>query len=253
MKAYITGASHGIGRGIAKVLAEAGYDIAYTYNSRLEEAESLKAEIEALGRRAFVFQADLMAGGVAEPTAKDAVKALGGVDLCVCNAGRTFHNSILHVSEDMIDAVYNLDYRSYLITASVCANSMVDRGVRGNIIFITSTRGIRSYPNDLLYGGMKAALSRTAESMALDLSRYKIRVNCIAPGNTATGGNFTAEELSRSRFQQAIPLGRSGKPADIGYLVKFLASEEASYITGMTIKVDGGLILPGMPEDGTRW
>lgn len=248
LKAFVTGASRGIGSGIIEVLADAGYDIAFTYNSNEEEAIEMCDLIKAKGVNCCYFQASLEQHDVAEKVTKQAIEALGGLDLMVCNAGATKFCDGLTMEDDLIDFVYNLDYRSYVICARESAKYMVANGVQGNIIFITSTRGFRAYPGDLLYGGMKAALNRSAESFALDLAKYKIRVNCVAPGNTKVRGEVTPEALSSKPFHKRIPLGRSGTPKEVGYLVKYIASPEAGYMTGNTIKLDGGLILPGMPE-----
>ena len=153
------------------------------------------------------------------------------------------------MKEEDIDFVYRLDYAGYLLCASVAAKHMISGEIPGRILFVTSSRGQRVYPEDALYGGMKAGLHRACESMALELSEYGITVNCIAPGNTAIRGNFTGEELSGSKFQQKIPMGRSGTPKEVGKLACFLASEDAGYITGTVVRIDGGLILPVMPED----
>lgn len=247
-KAFITGGSRGIGQGIVRVLADAGYDIAFTYNSKAGEAEALREELHGKGVDCFCYQASLEQEAVPEAVTKTAISDLQGIDLLVCNAGLTKHNDLLSLEGELIDFVYALNYRAYLMCASAAAKDMVARGVTGNIVFITSTRGIRAYPEDAIYGGMKAALNRSAESMALDMAQYGIRVNCVAPGATAVRGSFTQEELSAGDFAKRIPLGRRGSPEEVGHLVKYLASEEAAYITGTTVKIDGGLILPGMPE-----
>lgn len=247
-KVFITGGSRGIGRGVALVFAENGYDVAFTFHSAEDEARELCALLEARGVRAFRFKAAMEERGVAEAVTAEAIEALGGIDALVCNAGRTVHNHILETDEDVCDYVYNLNYRSYLMCAKVAARRMVSDGVAGSIVFVTSTRSMRAYPEDCLYGGLKAALNRSAESMALDLACYRVRVNCIAPGNTAIRGNFTPDELSHSEFQRRIPLGRSGTPREVGGLALYLCSDAATYITGDIIKIDGGLILPGMPE-----
>ena len=245
--AFVTGGSRGIGRGIVRMLSDAGYDVAFTYNSQLNEAGSLKAELEEKGRRCFFYQASLEHPGTAESVTARAIQDLGAIDLLVCNAGLTRHNDLLHLEGEFIDFLYNLNYRSYLLCAKVAANDMVSRGEKGNIIFIASTRGIRAYPEDSIYGGLKAALIRSVESMALDMAPHNIRVNCVAPGATAVRGSFTPDELS-GRLGKKIPLGRMGTPDEVGRLVRFIASDEAAYMTGNTIKLDGGLILPGMPE-----
>jgi NAD(P)-dependent dehydrogenase (short-subunit alcohol dehydrogenase family) len=250
--AFVTGGSRGIGAGIVQVLAESGYDVAFTYNEMVDAAEALKKEVEAKGRRCFYYQASLQNIEVPAQVTGQAVKDLGGIDLLVCNAGLTKHNDLLNLDPSLIDFVYGLNFRSYLLCAKVAANDMVARGIKGNIVFITSTRGFRAYPEDALYGGFKAALNRAAESMALDLAKHHIRVNCVAPGATAVRGSFTPEELSAG-FGSHIPLGRRGTPREVGYLVRYIASDEADYMTGNTIKLDGGLILPGMPERGGLW
>jgi NAD(P)-dependent dehydrogenase (short-subunit alcohol dehydrogenase family) len=245
--AFVTGGSRGIGAGIVDVLSDSGYDIAFTYHTKEEEALALQKAVIAKGRRCFVYQASLEEPDVPEMVCSKAAVDLGGIDLLVCNAGLTRHNDLLHLERDLIEFVYGLNFRSYLLCSKIAANDMVNRGVPGNIIFITSTRGIRAYPEDALYGGFKAALNRAAESMALDMAKHRIRVNCVAPGATAVRGAYTPEELSAG-WCAKIPLGRSGTPREVGYLVRYIASDEASYMTGNTVKLDGGLILPGMPE-----
>jgi len=247
-KAFITGGSRGIGAGIARVLAESGYDIAFTYNTQAEAAEALQEEIIQSGMRCFIYQADLHKEDVPEEVTARAISDLGGIDLLVCNAGLTRHNTLLTLTQELIDYIYALNFRSYLLCAKTAASDMVRRGVKGNIIFITSTRSLRAYPEDAVYGGLKAALNRAAESMALEMAGYNIRVNCIAPGATAVRGDLSEESLKSGAFAQRIPLKRRGSPREVGYLVRYVASDEAAYMTGNIIKLDGGLILPGMPE-----
>lgn len=246
--AFVTGGSRGIGAGIVQVLAESGYDIAFTYHSKADEAQAVCAEVRSVGRRCFAYQAAMEEPDVPERVSMQAIDDLGSIDLLVCNAGRTIHNDLLGLEREMMDFLYGLNFRSYLLCAKIAANDMVGRGARGNIVFITSTRGIRAYPEDAIYGGLKAALNRAAESMALDMAPHGIRVNCIAPGATAIRGSFDRDTLSSGSLAKKIPLGRLGSPREVGYLVRYIASDEADYMTGNTVKLDGGLILPGMPE-----
>jgi len=247
-KAIISGGSRGIGRGVALVLARAGYDIAFSYNTVMEEAQSLQNEINLLGGRSFFYQNDFENDNVAGPFAEQAIEDLGGLDLLVCNAGKTRFNSLLTVNEEFINKLCNLNYRSYIVMAGVAARYFTDNKVKGNIIFIASTRGIRAYPEDCVYGSFKAALIRAVESMALEMGQYGVRVNCIAPGATANRENYSIEELTKAPFTRNMAIPRKGTPEEIGYLVDYLASEKAAYITGVTVKIDGGLILPGPPE-----
>jgi NAD(P)-dependent dehydrogenase (short-subunit alcohol dehydrogenase family) len=246
--AFVTGGSRGIGKGIALVLAEQGYDVAITYATAADEAMDTKASVEALGRRCFVYQAELQLPDVPERVTRQAIADLGHLDALVNNAGVTKHNSLFTTEVELMDFVYGLDFRAPILCAKQAALHMRENGIRGSIINITSTRGFRSYPEDALYGAAKAGLTRATESMALELAPYGIRMNCVAPGATRVRGDMSEEGL-RSSYASKIPLGRFGTPRENGYAVAWLCSEQAAYITGTTLKIDGGLILPGMPED----
>lgn len=248
--ALVTGGSRGIGKGICEVLASHGYDIATTYASAKDEGEETKTIIEATGRRCFLYHAELQNAEVPQQICEQAIKDLGRVDVLVNNAGQTRHNRISQTTVEQIDYLYGLNFRAGMMCMAVISKHMIDNGIQGNIINIASTRGIRSYPTDSIYGGLKAALIRVTESAALELSGHGIRVNCIAPGMTMVRGSYDEQSL-RSGWMAKIPLRRAGTPAEVGHLAAYLCSEKAAYITGDTIKIDGGLILPGMPEDGS--
>ena len=254
-RAIVTGGSRGIGWGIALELAAKDYDIALSYRSMAEEAQQVAEEIRTTyGVRCFVYQASLEEDGAALTLFQNAVQDLGGVDLLVNNAGRTVIENILDLKPESVDLLLNLELRTCLLLTQAVARHMVEHGIRGSIINITSSRGERAYPCDGVYGGVKAALARATESIALDLAPYGIRVNCVAPGSIQVRTAETLEEKSASYLEtieklgKKIPLGRIGQPEDVAKAVAFLASKDASYITGITLRVDGGLILPGMPE-----
>jgi NAD(P)-dependent dehydrogenase (short-subunit alcohol dehydrogenase family) len=173
-------------------------------------------------------------------------KEMGRIDLMVCNAANGgVRGSILTITPEYLNSVYALNYRNYILCSAAAARYMVADKIPGNIIFITSTHGDRAYPDDFLYGSLKAGIQRAAESMACDLGSYGIKVNCIAPGCIWP----IPEGVPQPPFAtECIPLQRVGTAKEIGELVAFLASDAGSYITGMTIKQDGGLILPGMYE-----
>ena len=248
--ALVTGGSHNIGQGIAIVLAEHGYDVAITYNNRKEGAIETQKAIEALGRKCFIYQASLEKAEVPQQIVDQAHKDLGGrLDLMVCNAGNGgFRGSILTVTPERVDEVYTVNFRNYILCAGAAARHMVADKIEGSIIFITSSRAEMAYPDDYLYGGFKACVKRATESMALDLSAYNIRVNCVAPGATWQPRPGDEGRLKSPFVTESIPLHRVGTPRENGEVVAFLASEHASYITGITVRVDGGLILPGMME-----
>lgn len=247
-KAFVTGASSGIGRGIVQVLSDKGYDVAFTYNTKEEPAKALWQEVKDKGVNCYYFQASLDEKGVAETVTAQAIEALGGIDLMVSNAGVTQHNSLLTLTHEFMDFLFQLNFKSYLLCAKTAANYMVEHNIKGNILFITSTRGYRAYPNDAIYGAFKAGLIRAAESFAIEMGPYGIRVNTVAPGCTYVGDEMDEKALTGPSFTEDIPLQRLGTPREVGYLVEYIASNKAAYMTGNTIKLDGGLILPGMEE-----
>ena len=243
--AIVTGGSSNIGQGIAIVLAEHGYDVAITYATRLQGAMDTKREIEKLGRKCFVYEAHLEKAEIPAQVVDQAHKDLGHIDLMVCNAGRDGRHSVLTATPEDMDHLFTSNFKAYSMCAGAAARHMVRQGTKGNIIFITSSRAEQAYPDDFIYGGLKAAVKRACESMALDLSAYGIRVNCVAPGATWKVDN---PKLLSAFVTESIPLHRVGSPRENGEVVAFLASEAASYITGITVRVDGGLILPGLLE-----
>lgn len=255
-KAIVTGASRGIGKGIAMCLAAEGYDLAISYASKKEEAEKVAEQIrETYHTRCLIYQASLQEKGVGKALFDQAVSDLGGLDLLVNNAGLTIFESLQEIKEETLDLLINLDFKNYILMMREAANYMIAGGIKGSIINITSSRGEQSYPEDGLYGGLKAGLNRAIRSFALDVSQYGIRINNVAPGairirtreELIEGGNVAMADFW-DELGTRIALGRAGLPEDIGQAVAFLASDRASYITGMTLRVDGGLILPGMPE-----
>ncbi|MGM9606544.1 MAG: SDR family NAD(P)-dependent oxidoreductase [Oscillospiraceae bacterium] len=272
-KAIITGGSRGIGKGIALALAAEGYDLAISYANRKDAAEELARHIEeTYGRKCYYYQASLEIPGESEKLFARAVADLGGLDLLVNNAGLTICEPIQNITEEKLDHLLNLDFRSFVLMMRSATRYMIDHRIRGSIINITSSRGERAYPECGVYCGLKAGLNHAIKAFALDVSAYGIRINNVAPGATRIR---TKEELARmecgtaadyfwrdeysdkskpiesdfwDELGEAIPLCRAGTPEDIGNAVVFLASKKASYITGITLRVDGGLILPGMPE-----
>lgn len=255
-KAIVTGASRGIGRGIALALAKDGWDVAISYASREDEARKVASTIaDTCGVRCFYHQAKMDKPGEGEKFFRKAVAELGGLDLLVNNAGLTIFEPLHRITEESLDYLLQLDFRNYIMMMREASRYMIDHRIKGSIINITSSRGERAYPGDGIYGGLKAGLNRAIQSFALDVSAHGIRINNVAPGAIRIRSE---EELKGSEQENLlgfwgelgtrIPLGRSGLPDDIAQAVLFLASDRASYITGITLRVDGGLILPGMPE-----
>lgn len=254
-KAIITGGSRGIGRGIALALARDGYDIAFSYASAMESAVETKKLIEReYGVKCCFFRANLENRQDGAAFFDQAVTALGGLDVFVNNAGATIFEPLGQITEASLDYLTELDFKCYILMMDRAARYMIQSQSKGSLINITSSRSQRAYPDDGLYGALKAGLNRAIESFALDVAKYGIRVNNVAPGAIRVRTNEERLAMGRDpyfwdKLGASIPLGRSGLPSDIGDAVAFLASDRASYITGLTIRVDGGLILPGPPED----
>ena len=174
-KAVVTGASRGIGKGIARCLAREGYDLAISYATKQVEAQELASELqEKYGGKCFCFQASLEQEGAGVELLEKSVEALGGLDLLVNNAGVTKFENILDLTPKIFDLLFHLDFKNYIMMMQAAARYMVKNKVRGNLINITSSRGERAYAGDFLYGGLKAGLNRAIQSIALDLSLIHI-------------------------------------------------------------------------------
>ncbi len=256
-KAIVTGGSSGIGRGIVYCLADAGYDIAFSYNSHALSADAVLHSIQQAhpGGKFYSFKAQLSDPGAGPVFFRQAVTALGGLDLMVNNAGISPKEGLLELTDKTLDELLLLNFRNYIVLMREAARYMASHGIKGSIINISSTRADRAYPTDGIYGAIKAGLNRAIQSFALDVAPYRIRINNVAPGAIQ---RQTSEEMAHASdnpqhaqlgyLEPRIPLGRVGRPDDVARAVLFLASDDAEYITGQTLKVDGGLTLPGMPE-----
>lgn len=245
--ALVTGGAKGIGRGICHVLAQKGYRIALTYHSDSDDVEGITKEIKHIyGADPFAMKSDLTQPGEPEKVVDAVLEHFDRIDLVVNNAGQGFPGELLELGEKEMAAMIALDYTAPVLVSKYAVKSMIERGIKGNVHFITSSRGERAYPGDSIYGGMKAALIRSCGSFALEWARHGIRANCIAPGATV---NKPDQDARTEPLGRKIPLGRMGTPSDIGEAIAWLASDKAAYITGINLRIDGGLILPGMPED----
>ncbi len=242
--ALITGGSNGIGKGIAYNLAEKGYDIAFTYASNLKAAEEVKAELNAKGVRVEFSQADLREAGEAQKVVDWAHAKMGRIDVMIINAGLDGRHSVLTATQRDYDDFFHMNLRASMMLCGAAARYMIKDKIKGNMIFITSSRGERAYADDFIYGMTKAALRRACESIAIDLSPYGIRANCVAPGATWTHAGAAHETLMNG----GVPMGRIGTPEDTADLVAYLVSDKAFMIDGTQIRIDGGLILSGLPE-----
>jgi NAD(P)-dependent dehydrogenase (short-subunit alcohol dehydrogenase family) len=246
-KALITGAgSYGIGRAIALAFAREGADVAVHYHSRPEVAASVVEDVEAQGRRSFSIQADLGEAEVCRQLVRDATERLGGLDIVVTAAAAIHRRSILEITDAEWDHMMALNLRGTFACATEAARIMRGRGTKGRIIVIGSIVQQLALAGQIAYGTTKAGVAQLARGMAYELAPDGITVNTIAPGATLT--DFNREHLSdpkvRASREAAIPMGRLGDPEDMAEAAVYLASPEAAYTTGITIFVDGGIMLP---------
>ena len=242
----VTGASHGIGMGIALAMAEHGWDVAFSYRNNEEGARTVRKQIEDCGAAARYYHAEM--GDPDSPAAlvNQAHADFGRLDAIVCNAARDRRFSILNATAEDINGMTAQLYTGQMLCAGAAARWMIRDKIRGSILFITSVHGQMATTTDFCYGGMKAAVERSAKSLALELSPYRIRVNCIAPG--AINIHHVDDTALKYPYAGMVPLGRRGEEEDIAEAALFLLGDGASYITGETLRIDGGFALPGVPE-----
>jgi NAD(P)-dependent dehydrogenase (short-subunit alcohol dehydrogenase family) len=246
-KALVTGAgSYGIGRAIALAFAREGADVAIHYHSRPQVAAAVVADIEALGRRSFALPADLSEAETCRQLVRDAADRLDGLDIIVTAAAAIYRKPILEITDDEWDHMMALNLRGTFACATEAARLMRARGTKGRIIVIGSIVQQLALAGQVAYGTTKGGVAQLARGMAYELAPDGITVNVIAPGATLT--DFNRDHLSDPEVRQkridAIPMGRLGAPEDMTEAAVFLASPGAAYTTGITIFVDGGLMLP---------
>ncbi|HEX7291511.1 MAG TPA: SDR family oxidoreductase [Conexibacter sp.] len=247
--AIVTGASSGIGAAAAKLLAQAGCDVGISYRANEAGARETAAAVEALGRRAAVRQLDLARPQDAEAAIGGLADELGGVDVLVNNAGANVRAEMLTTTVDRWTEGLAVDLVGPWACARAAAERMVAAGRGGRIVNVTSVLAFAPLADNGIYCAAKAALEQITRVMALEWARHGITVNAVAPGHTATPMNFAPEELDGSTIERpVIPLGRAGSAEEVASAIAYLASPEASYATGSSLLVDGGLLLPTGPQ-----
>ncbi len=239
--ALITGGSRGIGAAIVRRLAADGADIGLTYRTGHAEAADIAAEVRELGRRALTIPADL-----AEPAAPDTViraahDEFGRLDILVNNAGVTHWSPVAKLATDDIDRLYAVNARAPLLLMRAAADILADDG---RIVNISSGVTARPLAGLALYSAVKAFLNQVTEIAAAEFAARRITVNAVAPGSTATGPFAALSEADRKRAGEAFALGRIGEPEDMAAVVAFLASTDASFVTGQVIYAAGGQQRP---------
>ena len=240
--ALVTGGSRGIGRAICLELAARGALVAVNYKRSANAAEDLVAEITAAGGAAEAFQADVSSADQVQALFKSVLAQRARIDILVNNAGITEDNVIMRLKPKDFDDVIASNLRSAWLCCREAARSMM-RKRSGTIINITSVVGIAGNGGQSNYAASKAGMVGITKSLAKELAVRGIRVNAVAPGFVETDMTADLSADLRERAIEAIPLGRMGNPQDIAKTVAFLASPDASYITGQTIIVDGGMVM----------
>jgi NAD(P)-dependent dehydrogenase (short-subunit alcohol dehydrogenase family) len=242
--ALVTGSSQGIGQAIAIRLAEEGADIVVNYHSHPEEADAVKAQIESVGRRAVAVGADLGAVASVNQLISDGVAALGQIDILVNNAGVFPRVDFLAMTEADWDFVHDVNLKGAVFCAQAAARAMVAAGRPGAIINLTSGAAFRGSPRGVHYVASKGGVVSMTRQMALELAPHKIRVNAIAPGLTDTAQpRYGSTEAEIAEMGASNPLGRIAQPQDIARAAVFLASDQAGFVTGHTLHVNGGSYL----------
>lgn len=240
--ALITGASRGIGRAIAEDLARHGAKVVLNYAKDAEGAQAGVEAIKAAGGAAQAVQADVSDFKAAEGLIKTTIDTLGGLDILVNNAGTTRDMLIMLMPEADWDTVIQTNLKS-AFNCSKAAVKVMMRKRAGRIINITSVSGIAGNAGQTNYSASKAGLIGFTKALAREVAARNITVNAVAPGFVPTALTNDLPADMKDASLKVIPLGRWGKPEEIAYAVTFLASDEAAYITGQVLSVDGGMVM----------
>lgn len=240
--ALVTGASRGIGRAIALALASKGFAVALNYAGSHDAAEAVKKEIEDAGGKAFTVQGDVSKSEDVDRIFKTVKDEFGGLDVLVNNAGINRDALLIRMKESNWDDVIATDLKSDFLTTKAAA-AMMMRKRKGSIINISSVVGIMGNIGQANYAAAKAGVIGLTKACAKEMAARNIRVNAVAPGFIETAMTDGIPEKIREGMIASIPMGRMGQPEDIASAVCFLASDDASYITGQVLVVDGGLVM----------
>ena len=239
--ALITGASRGIGRGIAQTFAQHGADVAFTFSASAGPAKELEQELFALGVKAKTYQSNAADFDAAQELVADIVDAFGTVDVLVNNAGITKDNLLMRISEEDFDKVIEVNLKSVFNMTKAVQRTMLKQR-HGSLIHMSSVVGVKGNAGQANYAASKAGIIGFSKSVALELGSRNIRSNVIAPGFIETEMTAQLSEEVVQGWRNGIPLKRGGTPTDVANACVFLASDLSSYITGQVLHVDGGML-----------
>ena len=239
--AIITGASRGIGSGIAKVFAQQGANVAFTYSSSAESAMALENELNALGIKAKGYQSNAADFSDAHKLVDDVIAEFGTIDILINNAGITKDNLLMRMSEEDFDKVIEINLKSVFNMTKAVQKIML-KNRKGSIVNMISVVGVKGNAGQANYAASKAGMIGFTKSIALELGSRNIRCNAIAPGFIETEMTAKLNEDVVKGWREAIPLKRGGSPEDVANVCVFLGSEMSAYVTGQVINVDGGML-----------
>jgi 3-oxoacyl-[acyl-carrier protein] reductase len=239
--ALITGASRGIGQGVARLLAERGANVAFTYLSSEEKARILEESLSESGIKAKGYKSDASVFAEAEALVTQVMEDFGQIDILINNAGITRDTLLMRMSEEDWDQVMQVNLKSaFNLTKAVLRPMLKARN--GSIINMSSVVGVKGNAGQANYAASKAGLIGFTKSVALELGSRNIRCNAIAPGFIETEMTGALDDATVQSWRDAIPLKRGGTPEDVANVCVFLASDWSSYVTGQVIHVDGGML-----------
>lgn len=237
----ITGATRGIGRGIALAFAQNGAHVAFTYSASTNAATELENELKGYGVKAKAYQSNAADFNSAQDLVAEVLNEFGTIDILINNAGITKDNLLMRISEADFDSVIQVNLKSvFNLTKAVIKPMMKQRD--GVIINMSSVVGVKGNAGQSNYAASKAGIIGFTKSVALELGSRNIRCNAVAPGFIETEMTAKLDEATVDGWRKAIPLKRGGTPADVANACLFLASNLATYITGQVLNVDGGML-----------
>ncbi|AWL78061.1 3-oxoacyl-[acyl-carrier-protein] reductase [Capnocytophaga canimorsus] len=239
--AIITGASRGIGRGIAQIFAKHGANIAFTYSSSVEAANELEKELNQEGIKAKGYKSNAADFQEAQKLADEVLAEFGSIDILINNAGITKDNLLMRISEEDFDKVIEVNLKSVFNMTKAVQRTMLKQR-KGSIINISSVVGVKGNAGQSNYAASKAGMLGFTKSIALELGSRNIRCNAIAPGFIETEMTAKLDEKVIQGWRDNIPLKRGGTPEDVANACVFLASDMSDYITGQVLNVDGGML-----------
>ena len=237
----ITGASRGIGKGIATIFAEHGANVAFSYSSSVDAANALETELQALGVQAKGYQSNAADFEQAQELVENVLADFSTIDVLINNAGITKDNLLMRISEEDFDKVIEVNLKSVFNLTKAVQRTMLKQR-HGSIINMSSVVGVKGNAGQSNYAASKAGIIGFSKSVALELGSRNIRCNVIAPGFIETEMTAKLSEEVVAGWRAGIPLKRGGTPNDVANACVFLASDLSSYITGQVINVDGGML-----------